>query len=54
MESSIKPVLTRITEYGIRPIKVAPAKMWNGTPTTAELAFKNQFGTIGVRRRNRK
>ena len=33
---------------------VAPTKTEKGTPTVPELAFRNQFGTIGVNLRNRK
>ena len=54
IESSIRPVLTSIIVYGIRPRVVAPTKIENGTPTVPELAFRNQFGTRGVRRKNMK
>eukprot|EP00353_Schmidingerella_taraikaensis_P017773 CAMPEP_0185604462 /NCGR_PEP_ID=MMETSP0436-20130131/3312_1 /TAXON_ID=626734 ORGANISM="Favella taraikaensis, Strain Fe Narragansett Bay" /NCGR_SAMPLE_ID=MMETSP0436 /ASSEMBLY_ACC=CAM_ASM_000390 /LENGTH=73 /DNA_ID=CAMNT_0028235325 /DNA_START=117 /DNA_END=341 /DNA_ORIENTATION=- len=54
IESIMRPILTRMIEYGIRPKKVAPANIPKGTPTTAELALRNQFGTKGVKRRNMK
>ena len=40
--------------YGSKPTRVVIEKTQKGTPTTAELAFRNQFGTIGVSLRNRK
>ena len=53
-ESSISPVLIKIVVYGSKPTSVVTEKTQKGTPTTAELAFRNQFGTIGVSLRNRK
>lgn len=53
-ESSMSPVLIRIVVYGSNPNRLDTKKMEKGTPTTAALAFKNQFGTIGVSRRKRK
>ena len=47
-------MLIRIALYGTNPIRVAMKNIENGTPTIAELAFRNQFGTIGVNLRNRK
>ena len=52
--SNISPIFIRMKEYGIRPTKLVEKNIQKGTPTTAELAFKNQLGTIGVSRRNKK
>ena len=53
-ESSISPVFIKMVVYGSKPTSVVTEKTQNGTPTTAELAFRNQFGTIGVSLRNKK
>jgi len=38
--------------YGIKPTTEAVRKMLYGTPTIAELRFRNQLGTKGVILRN--
>ena len=47
-------MLIKIALYGTKPISVAMKNIENGPPTMAELAFRNQFGTIGVSLRKRK
>ena len=47
-------MLIRIALYGTKPMKVAMLNIENGTPTIAELALRNQFGTTGVNLRKRK
>ena len=54
IESSAIPMLINIALYGTKPKRVAKKNIENGTPTIAELALRNQFGTTGVNLRKRK